>query len=369
MIAISSMRNRLAKIQSRKTIATRCCVAALLIGANVSAHAAGTEFGALIDNSFTLDYNQGADARPTLTNADAPVSFNVDRLVDLTVANMGAVDVVPGSQNQTMLFSVLNTGNRDEQYQLTFETDRSADFTPTLSGVEIYIDDGDGVFEPGDNDIALGDYRMGGTTQAIPADTTIWVAAQYDIPEGYSAGDAAQVTLIAQTYEVPVASQNGTATKSQNPGVASAGRYADGAGTDHETMGDGAHSAQGTFNATAAAITSETDLIVFDESDVSCSDWNGRGNGGLFIPGACIEYSYTYTHDGSGGDAENVNFSTTLAPQLKFASVTTSGFSSVSLIQPDSGADCNIQDCAVQFADAGLAASSQGTVRIRAIIQ
>ena len=369
MIAISSMRTRLAKTQSLTKIVRRGCLAALLLSATTQAHAAGTLFDTLVDNSFTLDYNQGGGALPTLTNADAPVSFNVDRLVDLTVANMGAVDVVPGAQNQTMLFSVLNAGNRNEQYQLSFEVEAGGDFSPTLIGVEIYIDDGDGIFEPGADDGAPVTYRIGGTTDSVAADTIIWAAAKYDIPEGYDPGDASHITMIAQTYEAPVASQKGGGSKFQNSGLDTEGRYADGSGSDHETMADGAHSAMGTFNATAPAISSATDLFVFDESDANCADFNGRGNGGLFIPGACVEYSYTYTHDGNGGDAQNVDFSTTLAPQLKFSSVFTSGFSSVSLTQPAANTDCSVQSCAIQFADAGLAASSQGTIRIRAIIQ
>jgi len=369
MIANFSMRTRLAKFQGFNKTAARGCLAALLLSATTQAHAAGTLFDTLVDNSFTLDYTQDGAALPTLTNSGAPVSFNVDRLVDLTVTNMGAVDVAPGAQNQTMLFSVLNTGNRDEQYDLSFEVGTGGDFTPVFTGASTYIDDGDGIFEPNGDDVSLGDYRIGGTTDALAPDAKLWVAAQYDIPEGQEAGTASEVIMIAQTYEAPVASQNGTTLKSGDSGVGIDGRYADGSGTALEDMGDGAHSAQGTFNMTGPAITAATDVVVFDEDNANCSDFNGRGNGGLFIPGACIEYNYTFTHNGTGSDAQNVDFSTTLAPQLKFTSVTTTGFSSVSLTQPANGTDCNVQTCAVQFADASLAVSGEGTVRIRAIIQ
>ena len=70
------------------------------------------------------------------------VDFLVDNRVDLTVVNTDAgnnVNVIPGSANQVLTYTVTNTGNTTQGYLLT--TDIPTANIP-MGSVEIWIEDG-----------------------------------------------------------------------------------------------------------------------------------------------------------------------------------------------------------------------------------
>jgi len=204
-----------------KRISIALALVLAVLGTAASALALGTSAGTVIQNRAMATFDIGAATN--LTAYSSTVSTTVDELIDVMVDNAGSgttfVIVLP-AQNQPLLFNVTNNGNGTESFVLAITESASDDFDtdpptvlPATSGVEIYIDDGDAVFEESDVDYA--------TSLTLLADQSVGVWVIQDIPLGAgSAGDVAQITLTADHQHAPFSSVPGTVYAGEGDGGA-----------------------------------------------------------------------------------------------------------------------------------------------------
>jgi uncharacterized repeat protein (TIGR01451 family) len=255
-------------------------VIALLMPSQVMA--AGTASGTNITNSATLDYQVlGVDQTQINSNT---TTFVVDNKVDLTVAEVSSANVVPGSNNQVLVFSVTNTGNTTQGYSL-LTTDGADDFD--MNNVRIYLDvNNDGLLDGGDTL-----YTLGTNIADIAADGSIQVLVVADTPLTPTNGETAVYNLIATTLDA------GTTTITANdsgdaddPNVVQV-VWADGAGTD-DAATDGTHSADAIYSVASA------DLAVTKTQAVESDPINGTTNPKA-IPGATVRYTITVVNSGA----------------------------------------------------------------------
>ena len=270
-----------------------------LAGISETAFAAGTASGTNVDNSATVDYQvDGIDQSQINSNT---ASFVVDNRVDLTVAtsDVAAVQVVPGSSDKVLTYTVTNDGNTVQDYSLTAQAASGSLFGVTdnfdANNVEVYVDaNSNGTYESA-TDVAT-------YIDELAADASITVFVVSDIPVGQNDGDGALYDLIAQTAQGGTASSQGADITTDDAGSADDPNtvqivFADGAGTA-DAANDGQHSS------TDAYVVVNADLSVVKSSQVISDPING-GSNPKAIPGATLRYTLTVTNDGTA-DADNV---------------------------------------------------------------
>jgi uncharacterized repeat protein (TIGR01451 family) len=167
-------------------------IAVLIVLPNQTSWAVGTSAGTDIINQVTVSYGLGGIPQTPLTSS---VTIPVDEVLDVDVQWQDATTlIVPsGANNQALTFRVTNIGNGTEPFVLSAVSGLPGDqFSPIL--VDLYIDDGDGVFEPGTDDPA---YVPGTATPPIPEDGWLNIFVVNDIPSGLSNGDAGRSELTA----------------------------------------------------------------------------------------------------------------------------------------------------------------------------
>lgn len=254
---------------------------ALIAGATAAtttAHAAGTAAGTDITNQATATFTDpGGNPRTEPSNTYV---VQVDEILDVTVVrnDAGNVSVLTPSSDQVLSFTVKNTGNGNEQYALSVQTNLTGDdFDP--ASVQLWQDDGDGIFEPGPG----GDTLLDGSNDPVLGDEdSIVVFVVGDIPSGLTDGDIGQVRLIAESV-----------TAQTIAGIEAAGYAFNGLGDAGSDAVVGTTQAYATFThgyvveqATASFVKSSTIADPF--------------GGTTAVPGAIITYSLALTFDGSG---------------------------------------------------------------------
>ena len=357
-----------------------------------SAHAQLTPAGTNVQNTFTLTYDVGGVAQPPIDTSDpgdpnGPTEFTVDRLIDLTVASQGDNTVAPGATDEELVFSVTNDGNDTQAYSLTvveetgddIDTDDPAGATPVLV---YYIDDGDGVYQPGGADGAPITYNPANPPELGP-DEVLWVVVTQDIPTSAVDTNTADVTLVVDTLE-PASSPNaGTPVTADADGTnaltgAAENVLADGSGTSNEGANAGDHSDTGTYVVAAAEVSAVKDVTIHSEDGTGCTVIPGTATGGYSIPGACVEYVITVENTGSSA-ATDIVINDVLADELDFAGAVFGGdftggsFGSPAL--PAANTDCTGGACVINLTGATLPAPvapatvTTGTVTIRAFVK
>jgi uncharacterized repeat protein (TIGR01451 family) len=284
-----------------------------LIGAQQT-YAAGTAAGTDISNTATVNYQVGGVAQTPVTGS---VTFEVDRRINLTVAEVGAdyTDVSPGAQNQALTFTVTNLSNSTQDFRLTFTQDATGTASPTgfapagtdnfdTANVEFYLDDGDGVFDGGDTLITFLD--------EVPADATRTVHVVSDIPAGQANASIAGGTLTAIAAQstdgsgnyVPTAGSLAADAAETNTGTADNPNFVDtvfgdtGA-ADGNTAEDGrALDDDAYFVAAASLVVTKSSAVI---SDPINSTTNPKA-----IPGATIEYCVDVDNTSGGAAATSV---------------------------------------------------------------
>ena len=356
-----------------------------------SAHAQLTPAGTNVENTFTLAYDVGGVPQPPKdtsdpTDPDGPTNFTVDRLIDLTVVSNGDNTVAPGATDEELIFSVTNDGNDTQAYALSvveeggddIDTDDPAGATPVLV---YYIDDGDGVYEPGAGDGTAITYDPLNPPELGP-DEVLWVVITQDIPVGAVDGNTADLTLVADTLEPATSPNAGDPVTGDTDGNTLTGAaenvLADGSGTANEGPNAGDHSATGTYIVSAADVNASKAVTVHSEDGTGCTVIPGTVTGGYSIPGACVEYVITVENTGSTA-ATNILINDVLADELNFAGAVFGGdftggsFASPAL--PAANTDCTGGACVVNLTGATLpapvapAVSTTGTVTIRAYVK
>jgi uncharacterized repeat protein (TIGR01451 family) len=357
-----------------------------------SAHAQLTPAGTNVQNTFTLTYDVGGVTQPVIDTSDpsdpnGPTEFTVDRLIDLTVASQGDTTVAPGATDEELVFSVTNDGNDTQAYSLAvveesgddIDTDDPAGATPVLV---YYIDDGDGVYEPGAGDGAPVTYDPANPPELGP-DDVLWVVVTQDIPTSATDGNTADISLVVDTLEPSTSPNAGAPVTPDSDGTneltgAAENVLADGSGTANEGANGGDHSDTATFIVAAADVTASKAVTIHAEDGAGCTVIPGTATGGFSIPGACVEYVITVENSGSTA-ATDIVINDVLADELDFAGAVFGGeftggsFASPAL--PAANTDCTGGACVINLTGASLpapvapAVSTTGTVTIRAFVK
>jgi uncharacterized repeat protein (TIGR01451 family) len=350
-----------------------------------AAEAAGTDAGTTVSNTFTLDYQVGGVNQTQITNSGSPTQFTVDRLVDLTVTSSGDTTVVPGATGQTLLWSVRNDGNDRQAYSLAL-----ADFAPDQFDIAFgsltmtyFVDDGDGLFEPGADDGAGSAYTQGSgsATADILPDRILWVRISGTIPSGVVNGDRDEITLIADSlnpatsldpaYTGTPGAQTTAASGANNMTGEAQNVLADGAGPS-DGANDGAHSDNGAYVVASASLTASkaVNVIATDGSAINCAVDPVQAGNQYATPGACIEYVISAANAvGAAATATNINISDVLPNTIQYVGVTQSGFTSSGTLTPPTGGSTCTAACTVTLTGATLAPGATGLVTIRALVR
>jgi hypothetical protein len=258
----------------------------------VQSHAAGTSAGTSISNTASVSYDVGG---ATISANSDPAVITVQELINVTVISQdsGNVSVSSPETGAELKFNVTNTGNGDEAFIISQVNIGGDQFDVTLS--TIYLDDGDGVFEPGTEDVAYDNSTP--STIAPDASITIWVTS--NIPGSLSNSDTSevQVSALSKTF-----SDDGQTDP--NPGAVVIGA---GTSSTDAVYGNAAANADDTATFVVSAIE-----VVIVKAISSITDQFGTSQP---VPGAEVVYSLTVTVTGTG-DADSVTASDALPDQL-----------------------------------------------------
>lgn len=159
-----------------------------------NSYAVGTPVGTVIENTASINYDL---AGTPLTLQSNTTTLVVAERINVTTTLLSPQTIV--SANDTgiaLLFSVTNTGNGNEVFQLAIESVIAGDdFDPVPAVPAIYFDtDGSGDFNVGD--IA---YVPGSNDPDLAPDESITVFIVNDIPGGVVNGNVGQSQLTAQS--------------------------------------------------------------------------------------------------------------------------------------------------------------------------
>jgi uncharacterized repeat protein (TIGR01451 family) len=249
-------------------------VAALAaLSAPLFAHAAGTPAGTNIQNTAQVSYTVGSS---TVTASSNTSTVRVAEMLDavLTLAS-STVQVSPGATAEELVFTLTNTGNGSETFNLTALSAGVVgdDFDPTLAVPAVYFDsDSSGDFSG--PDVA---YTAGANDPVLAADASVRLLVINNIPN---------------------TALNGNRGRSQLTAAAASGTGAP--GTSFGFVGDG--------GVEAVVGTTGGDAVLFGEylvADVQLSAVKTQSivdqfGGQRPLPGARINYQIVVTHSGSG---------------------------------------------------------------------
>lgn len=244
---------------------------AIALALPIQAEAAGTRAGSTISNTASASYDTGGGTQTVDSNK---VDLLVDELLDVVVASSDPADAptTPGATAQLLTYSITNTGNGQESFALsTIANGGGDDYDPTVT--QIYIDNGDGVFDPGTDTL----YTPGANDPTLNPDQSVKIFVLSTTPAGVSDGHRGTVSLVA-------AAKTGTGA----PGTSFPGR---GEGGGDAVVGStGADSQdQGAFVVSAATVTLVKSAVIVDPF-----------GGSEPVPGATITYTIVATVAGSG---------------------------------------------------------------------
>jgi len=349
---------------------------ALTVFSAGTAHAQLTPAGTNVQNTFTLDYRVSGVDQPQIDTTATPTEFTVDRLIDLTVTSNGDTTVAPGAVDQELVFSLTNDGNDTQAFSLAIVEETTDDFDTNdpVSATPVivyYIDDGDGLYEPG-----VGAGLDGAPITYDPLnppvldpDDQIWVVVTQDVDSGEVDATQADISLVADTLDStsPFAPVVGDGDGNSLTGAAE-NVLADGSSTGNEVANAGDDSATGSYVVAAADVAASKAVTVHTEDGTNCTTIPGVPvAGGYSVPGACVEYVITVDNTGSQ-DATDIIINDVLANELRFAAATFGGdFTGGSFNSPGA---CVVNLTGVTLpAPVTPAVITTGTVTIRAYVK
>jgi uncharacterized repeat protein (TIGR01451 family) len=269
-----------------------------------TAQAALTPAGVTIQNRATVNYSVGGVAQTVIesspsgnttpgANAGANTTFVVDNLVDLTVAESSgnATVTAPGAASAVLAFTVTNTGNSNEGYQLSLAEEvgstlfGNADtFDIGLPNLQIRVDE-----DPSGGG-GTGNDNYDGTESATAIDTlapgaSISVFVIGNIPLSALNGAFANVRLAARAA---TPGTNGGTLEVASPG-------ANNPATVEIVFGDAGNdateSAADQYAIRSAALTVTKAAQVISDPFASASP--------RAVPGAIVEYTITVANGGA----------------------------------------------------------------------
>lgn len=161
---------------------------------STSCLAAGTPAGTVIDNVAQVDFEIAGT--PLSQNSNVS-SITVQERIDVAVVLQSPpVQVAASDVNRALLFTVTNTGNGNEAFQLAINSIIGGDdFDPVPSATPIYFDtDASGDFSVGDTA-----YVLGSNDPLLAADASVDVLLLNDIPGTVVDGDIGRSELTADS--------------------------------------------------------------------------------------------------------------------------------------------------------------------------
>jgi len=169
-------------------------VSLLLLSCALSspAVAVGTAVGTVIENTAVVNFELAGTPLAIQSNT---TTLAVAERINVTVTLQSPqAPVAPGDTGQALLFTVTNTGNGTESFQLGIDSVLAGDdFDPTPAVPGIYFDsDGSGDFNTGDQP-----YTPGSNDPDLLADESINVFLVNDIPTGLANGLTGRSELTA----------------------------------------------------------------------------------------------------------------------------------------------------------------------------
>ena len=245
--------------------ARRAMLLAGVFGIAVPAWSAGTPAGTVIDNAATVNFELGGT--PVVQTSNTVAITVAERIDVITTLQSGQVLAGAGAVDRSLLFTVTNTGNGNETFQLSIDSVLAGDdFDPVPAVPPIYFDtDASGDFSPGD--VA---YTPGTNDPVLAADASVDILLVNGIPGTVVNGNVGRSELTATS-----------ATGTGAPGTVFAGQ-GDG-GLDAVAGSTGGESAE--FGEYVVA-----DVQVDITKSVTVNDQFG---GNQPVPGATLTYSVT----------------------------------------------------------------------------
>ncbi|MEK9765902.1 MAG: hypothetical protein VW274_05430, partial [Thalassolituus sp.] len=179
-----------------KTITKTALLAAGLVASSAS-WAVGTDAGSIISNTATATFDDPTTGNTGRTSATAP-DITVAELinVNVTAEDSTGVETQPGDNNQALEFTVTNTGNGTEAF--TLDATNLVGDTQDADNITIYLDNGDGVFNPATDTPVT-------TDLVLDADESATIFVVGDIPATALTGEQADVELTATSATPGVA--------------------------------------------------------------------------------------------------------------------------------------------------------------------
>ena len=305
-------------IKQVRTVLAAAVLVASLAGVQ-TAFAAGTDAGVTIGNRATVNYTVGTTPQTAIESSPtgnsnpgvgngANTNFVVDRRIDFTVVETGGgfTTVAPGQVNAVTIFTVTNTSNAAEGFQLSavnvggtvFGNNDSTD----VGNIRVFVDNPAGGGTAGAYD-PLVDTAIHVNTLGEDLPVVVFVVS--DVPGTALNGQFANVRLTARAVTV---GSNGATLETETAGADTAGEdvvFGD-AGRDATETADDQYAVQ-----SAALTITKTSSIISDL-------FNGTGPNRKAIPGSVIEYVVSITNNGAAA-ATSVRLSDTLDATLAFA--------------------------------------------------
>ncbi|MEM7282759.1 MAG: hypothetical protein AAF438_14145 [Pseudomonadota bacterium] len=291
-------------------------VGTFALGVAQNASAVGTASGTNVDNVATVNFEVGGVAQTEIESSPVgnstpgagngtSTSFVVDNVVDLTVVETGngATNVNPGQTGAVTAFTVTNTGNTTQDYQLLPQnTAAGTVFDGNTDNIQVnnplaFVDsNGNGTYEAGVDTATFID--------SLAADASVIVFFLGDVPIGAINNDVANVRLTVTTAD---AGSGGATVTTETGG-------ADTPGTVDVVFGDAGN--DGVENDVDGYLVSSAQLAIAKTSTVISDPFNGTTDPKA-IPGAIMEYVITLTNTGST-DATNIRITDVIDANLTF---------------------------------------------------
>jgi len=272
----------------------------LLTGGIQTALALGTPSSTVISNQATVNYQVGGVGQAPILSDDAAgpgaTTFVVDNIVNLTVSDQsgGTVTVNQGSLDRVITFSVTNTGNTLQGYQLSVVNGATA---IPMGAVEIWLDtDLDGFYNALNDTLYVGGTNAGDldpntATPLVDSVMTVFIVA--DTPLAAVDATVDNYNLLATTLDAGTTTVTTADGDGDDPTLVEV-VFADGQGTVDAAAPDGQHSAVGSYTVGSASLTVTKSAVALDTFGTDYA-----------IPGATVTYTIDVLNSGTA-DADSI---------------------------------------------------------------
>lgn len=208
------MQNFLKKRSSKKFFSTLAMLSLVMPGVLLQmpyqqeAKALGAKAGDIIGNQATASYkdtnNNTYNSTSNLVTTTIAEIYGVVLTPNGTVAAPGQTQSASPSGIVYYSYTLTNTGNTSDTYTISAETSPT-DNTFTPQNVKVYYDlNGNGIVDTGDTKIVDNtgtSLTSTGSTISIPADGSIKLIAEYQVPAGATNSQVAYINVVADSVK------------------------------------------------------------------------------------------------------------------------------------------------------------------------